>query len=260
MEIHYNKWLELKILHQYFSDGKIPISLVPTQGTTMIMERNNILVRIVNGVFEFYIGLDSVDMDHASVIENLENLEFEINIEDSLFFNYTDLSPINSEEYYLYRNLLNSSDLKMEKASSEALEEQFKVNSIGILQINVSDLQTESLTLSFDTRKVFSLYKIIVPNNRNIEIIVQNIYGFNNEKYDGPFDELVGGQNAQVFTSTVPLPLRQSRDDLPILKLYFKDNSTNMNEEIEIALPNPSPKNLTKTENNQLAANTIVYV
>lgn len=261
MEIHYHKWLELKILHQYFSDGKIPISLVPAQGTAMIMKRNNILIREIDGVFEFYIGLDSVNIDQASLIENFENLEFEINIEDQLFFNYTDLSPINSEEYYLFRNLLNSSDLLIEKASSEALEGQLKDNSIGILKINVSDLQTESLTLSFDTRKVFYEYQILFSTHSNWEIIDLKVYGYENEEFFGPIEKtIVGGQKAQVFMSPNPMPLLQIPIIHPELKLQYNKHGSSNIKELEMKLPNVSPENLSYNEDDRLVSFAIVYV
>ncbi|OAB81433.1 hypothetical protein [Cochleicola gelatinilyticus] len=260
MEIQYKKWFELRIFHQYYNDGKIPISLVPTQESTIIMQKNKILISKSEGLFEFYIGLDSVNLDHASLIQNIEDIEFKIIIDHHSFFYYTDLSTKNSEEYFLFRNIVSTPDLIKEKYSSETLVEQLEENVIGMLQINVKNLQTDYLTLSFEARKVFFEYQVIIPTHHNWEIIDLKVLGYQNEKYYGPIEKLIDGvQKAHVFISTETLPLSQ---DYPVpaeLILQYKHGSSDI-KELNMQLPNASFNNLHYNDDDQPVYSAIIYV
>ncbi len=261
MELQYHKWLAIKIEHSYFINDNPPIRILPTQETKTILHSNNILFKETDGFIHFFIGLAPEVTAKSSIIENLDLLEFEVFTEDTLFFNYTELTSPNTDEYYFIKNTVESSTLQIEKVTDKEQVQKMKKNSFGMLQISTPDLSTENLSLSFDSRKVLYQYQIIINDSRKIEINKYNVVGFAQEEYEGPIEEtIIGGQISQTFTSPTPLPLVDELAVNPLLKLHYKNSASIASEEFDMKLPNPSAENLKMDENNQLISSVIVYV
>lgn len=151
-------------------------------------------------------------------------------------------------------------------SSSEELSE----SAIGIFQLDIEVLiqqntQENSLSLDFNARAVYWQYQLIVPPSRNIQISEIKITSEGSEKYEGPTQrEIVGGQIAHVFTSSIPLPLQERFSINPTLEMSYSDDLSNNKKELEIKLPNPSAENLSRNnregDEDSFQSTTIVYV
>jgi hypothetical protein len=233
----YHNWFGVKIEHLYFTKGHVPVDLVPTQATALLLKRNNMLVKYGHGeVHFFYQAYNSTEPGKAPEIENPGILKFEVISRDPLFINYTDIPFTKSGETLFFQNTTNSSELQIGTTSSG---EQMDRDSIGMLQINVRILNTDLLSLTFNARKVFKQYVVIVP-----DFMEMHIEGFNNEKYEGPVAELMpGGITTYVFSSTVPLPLRETPAGNSKLMFRF-ENSFSDKQDSWLRLPDHSPEYL----------------
>ena len=105
----------------------------------------------------------------------------------------------------------------------------------------------------------------MLPTSRRIEVTTMEIQGMENEKYEGPVKEnLMGEQTAEVFTSDIPLQLREELDKHPQLNLVYVSEFSNRTDELEMKLPNPSVELITKNTNEEnevsFFSSTIIYV
>lgn len=260
MELRYHKWLELQIVHEYFVHGYPSISLVPSRESTVILEQNNIRINQRSGSFGFYLGSESPDPDINSQLENLGTLEFELLVDDPLFFNYTDLAFLDTESYYTFRNVPETSEIQIENVSDQEVAGQLQSNNLGIVRINVAHLHTNTLNLTFYSRSAFQKYKIVIPGSRGIEVQDIVVKSPNGELYSGPENsEILPGQPASVFTSKEAIPLRQHSSANPNLVMKYRENSSEI-KNMELDLPNPSPESLRLSEDGNYVTESIIYV
>jgi hypothetical protein len=88
----YYNWFGLKIEHLYFNKGHVPVDLVPTQATAILLKRNNMIVKYGHREVQFfYEAYGSSGPGKAPEIENPGILKFEVISRDPLFTNYTDI-------------------------------------------------------------------------------------------------------------------------------------------------------------------------
>jgi len=148
--------------------------------------------------------------------------------------------------------------------------ETMEINAIGVIQLHMESLKNsyqDGLTyhIDFDSRSVHRQYKVVLPTARKIEVTTIEIQGMENEKYHGPEQEkLMGEQMAAVFTSDIPLQLKIELDKHPQLNVIYTSEFSNRTNELEIKLPNPGLERITKNinEENEVSffSSTIIYV
>lgn len=280
MNIKYHKWLELKVTNRYFKGSICPVlSLLPIEETAVALKNYNVLIRKNDNIFSFYCGTEAETFDITNELSGLKKLYFQVLTEDSLFFNYTEIPKLNQPELFLFQNYKDSSQLQIEAYVTDddmmdlallSLDTQYRDNCIGILHLNLDkgiNTATEPLqfTIDFEARAIYWQYQVIVSDSRRIKVSSMEIIGSQDEVYAGPIEEtLIGGQIANVFTSSKPLKLQKELLKNPELKLSYTDKFSNQNKEMKIKLPNPNPVYL-KTYYNQeneksFCTTTIVYV
>ena len=152
-------------------------------------------------------------------------------------------------------------------------------NCIGVAQIDPDPIikagnPNVKLSLQFQVRSTYWKYRVIVPSNRSAAITLGAIndpYTPSDPPipppptYTNPIPKIImGGQEAQEYTSLVQKELKQYLEEPPKLTFTYPDLSSSQIVTDEIGLPNPSAENLeeyimpdgTKT----LSATVIVYV
>ena len=174
-----------------------------------------------------------------------------------------DLSQQEDDAYELWVN--DELREKFFKSSEELIS-----NTIGIIHLNMEAIIANyadglKYKIDFVTRSVFWRYKIVVPESRKIEVAQMGIKGMDTEAYEGPVEEaLMGNQMAQIFTSNVPMPLKQQLKKYPQLSMSYTSEFSNRTTELEIKLPNPGIENITKNNNEEgedsFFSSTIIYV
>ena len=280
MNMQYHKWLEIEVTNNYFSGGICPVlQLVPFIETSKQLINSNILSKKEGNVFLFYCGTEATDFNLSSELSGLEELYFQVLLEDHLFFNYTEIPFASHPNLFLFQNVEASSQLQFGEFVSEDdlidasltfSDAQFQTNCIGILKLNVAQIindpsKNSQFRLQFKAREVFWQYQIIIPSNGNMEVTLIGILGIHQEVYNGPIEkQFVGGQVALVFTSPSPLALQQRLQTNPELALSYIDPRTNREDVLKVKLPNPGveqiAKYITPEGIDAFCVTTIVYV
>ena len=280
MNMQYHKWLEIEVTNNYFSGGICPVlQLVPFSETSNQLKNYNILVRKEGNLFSFYSGTEATEFDLSSVLTGLNELHFQVLLEDIPFFNYTEIPFASHPNLFLFQNVEGSSQLQFGEfvseddlidTSSTSFNTSFQPNCIGILKLNVAQIindpsEISLLRLQFKAREVFWQYQIIISNNRNMEVKLIRILGIHQEVYNGPIEkQIVGGQAALIYTSPSPLALQQRPQTNPELAISYIDMDTNRDDELKIKLPQPSVEQIAKYITLEglegLMSTTIIYV
>jgi len=148
--------------------------------------------------------------------------------------------------------------------------ERMELTAIGVIQLQMESLKNNyedgfTYHIDFNARAVHRQYKVVLPTERKIELSTIEILGMEGEKYNGPIKEkLIGDQVAEVFTSDVPLQLKEALDKHPQLNVIYKSEFSSRTNELEIKLPNPGLERITKNinEENEVSffSSTIIYV
>ena len=91
------------------------------------------------------------------------------------------------------------------------------------------------------------------------------IEGIYNETYEGPVKkQLSHDVSALVMTSNIPLPLKYTITNYPLLKLRYTNTQLNVTKDLEIKLPNQIPESILGEERDgaviPLLATAIIYV
>lgn len=97
----------LKITNSYFQNGACSdFDLLAFQMTSRLMKNYQILIKKDKNAFSFYAGLlDKTDVFSAqNNFSGIEDLYFQVINTNSLFFNYTDISPVNDQKLYYFEN------------------------------------------------------------------------------------------------------------------------------------------------------------
>ena len=107
MDVKYYKWLELEVTHTYFTNNICSVlKLVPAMETSQIFKNYQILQRRQDNTVSFYVGLpEGESLDVLTQFEGISTLNFQVLLEDHLFFNYTDIEFSNEEELLFFSNL-----------------------------------------------------------------------------------------------------------------------------------------------------------
>ena len=121
MDINYHKWLELKITNSYFEGGICPVlKIVPFNETAQSLTNYNILLRKTDNTISFYCGTAAESFDPTTELSGLNEIYFQVLIEDPLFLNYSEIPSVTLPKLFLFQNSKNSSLLQKKKfVSSE---------------------------------------------------------------------------------------------------------------------------------------------
>ena len=258
MQLTYHKWLTIKIAHNYFNDGTPNITIAPTAETAQVFQNNNLVSITVDNAYEFYIGVASDTSASIPTLNHLGTLTFNVFVEDSLFFGYTDLPLIDhQEQLYLFQHVATSA--KMVVSVTQQDPETISRKPFGLLQVNTAMLQTNSLTLHFNARKVFFKYYVILLSNIS-RVLECKIINQQQEAFNGPITEVIEtNQSAQVFTSKKEIALTDTITNYNTLFLtYLPENGDQ--KELELTLPNPSPQNLQIQTDQPFIAPAYIYI
>jgi len=176
---------------------------------------------------------------------------------------HLDLSQYEDGAYELWVN-----DELLEKFFKSS--EKLVPNAIGIIHLNMKSLIANyedrlNYKIDFNARSVFWRYMVVVPESRKIEVTQMEITGMSTEAYEGPVDEeIVGNQTAHVFTSSIPMQLKQQLETYPQLRISYTNEFSNRTTELELKLPNPGIENITKNNHEEsedsFFSSTIIYV
>lgn len=342
MNLHYHKWMELKVTNNYFQEGMCSdFDVIPFKDTSHKMRNYEVLMKKESNTFSWYAG--TKETFTVAALDGLEDLYFQLINSDSLFFNYTDIPLIAENQLYYFHNnansdspqlfqksqfvnkqdvigikskqfnvmLPNNNEVVLEIKNSDdsvvvnttldgtkvnnyalslaqydngvyqlwlnnQLQETFFMsnegvaeNCIGIVKLNVKDIiaryPTVEYSIDFTARSVYWQYQVVVPKSRKIQVINMNVSGVNNEEYQGPENqEIIGGQTAQVFTTSAPILLQNVLKENPQLQVTYSNDFSNRKNQLEINLPNPDAEQIKKynqgENENSFISSTIVYV
>jgi hypothetical protein len=149
-------------------------------------------------------------------------------------------------------------------------DEQVADNCLGIVSLNIKDIismypNNINYAINFNARSVFWQYQVIVQKNRKIQVSEMSVSGISDETYEGPLkQEVIGGQTAEVFTTSIPLKLHNVLENNPQLKVTYSNEFSNRKNELEIKLPNPDVEQLRKYNQGKnegsFFSSTIIYV
>ncbi|MBL4662485.1 MAG: hypothetical protein JKY22_02735 [Flavobacteriaceae bacterium] len=186
------------------------------------------------------------------------------NISNTTASNYS--INLSSEENGMYELFLNSES----HGQFFKCTEQLDANCIGIIQLNIETLRHTyengmKYHIDFYAQTVYRKYKIAVPDTRKMEITTMEIQGMENEKYTGPIEEkLMGNQMVSVFTSNIPLQVKLQLEKHPQLNIAYTSEFSNRASDLELKLPNPSTENINTNTNEEnevsFYSSTIIHV
>lgn len=341
MDINYHKWLELKITNSYFEGGICPVlKIAPFNETAQALTNYNILLRKTDNTISFYCGTAAESFDATTELSGLNELYFQVLIDDPLFLNYTEIPSVTLPKLFLFQNSKNSALLQKKKFVSsedvispaqnslpnvtipegatieiknlqgdtvqkqtnnpedftpiniETLEtgifqlwvnEVFKENfdhfntsiaenCLGILKLDLDKgINTAphppSLTLDFKACDVYWQYQIVAPDSWDKKKTTIKIEGAQGETYPIPNPKLtkkIGEKTAEVLTSNIAIPLAQELPTHPLMKITYTNTFSNLENKLELKLPNVGAENLKIITNEQgeisFCSTTIVYV
>ena len=109
MNISYQKWLSVKIMHNYFTKGNCPVlALVPFDTTKKIMNNYQLLSKKTDQDLDFYIGMKpSGKKSVADELQGADNLYFQLISTDGYFFNYTNIDSLSEGAGFFFSNGIN---------------------------------------------------------------------------------------------------------------------------------------------------------
>lgn len=258
MEHSYHKFLEIEIRHSYFQNSSSNVlNLMPLLETTEKLKQHTVLIQKNNNIVAFYAGIsEAADLDLLTLIGALGSMYFQIVADDPLFYNYSDIPIPTGNELLYFQNIEDSNELQADLISVEdafpAGQERLEIDVpiLGLLHLNFESLAPPQLneiklSLNITARRVYWVYKIIIPESRQIQVHHMEILDIDRNNFNGPVQrEIVGGQMASVFTSARLLPLRQKLDQHSLLKLTYSNQGSELTTEMEMKLPNATAENL----------------
>lgn len=267
--MQYHKFLELEILHSYFPYGiseyfrisPLPISVRDLQNYNIQMNANK-------NIFTFYCGISETEnFDLTVALNGLNTLQFQLYHEEDNFKNFTSNIPLNNTHILNLKNSPGEVEMQKEQAPRS---EDVPLETFAILILDIQELINENdpdkrLRLFLKTRELLWQYQIILSDNMKVEERDLKIYGIYNETYNGPVKkQLTQEVSALVMTSNIPLPLKYSITDYPLLKIKYTDTQLNITKDLELKLPNLSPESILVEERDgaviPLMATAIIYV
>jgi len=176
------------------------------------------------------------------------------------------LIDLNQQDNGVYELWLNNQIAEKFFLSQQSLQP----GCVGVVQLSIESILDKNdpnlkYQIHFNARSVYWRYKIVIPTDRNMEILEMSITGSSNEIYEGPVEEaFMGDQKTSVFTSNIATPLKQKLETTPVLQVSYTNNFSNSNSELELKLPNPGAESLTKNVNEQneesFYSSSIIYV
>ncbi len=152
--------------------------------------------------------------------------------------------------------------------ASEALN----INGLGIFHINLRNALESlkenvlpTLNINFEARATFREYIVVVPEDKKIEVKNITIQGTDNEKYKEPEKKVVFENQGEsyIFTSVSAVKLEQKPKEIPLLKVQYVNQFSDVLVEQDMKMPYPSASTMIlKNKNNENMYNSqmIIYV
>lgn len=203
-------------------------------------------------------GVTSIDVTNSQ-----NETAFTANLEGSPESVIVDLSPFDDGVY----NIKENGNLKKRVFCTD---DRFNAGAIGVINLNIKSILDNSsgeneYTIRFNAREVFWQYQVVVPMSRNLEVHSMEIKGMADEIYDGPEKiTIVGGEDAGVYTSNIPMALRDKTDKNPVLLVSYSGEHSNRTDDLELKLPLPNSEQLkifnTGENEGSFYSTTIIYV
>ncbi len=187
MSTTYTELFNLDIKHTYYTDGLCPdFSIVPTSECSEILQGHRIIVKNrVDGI-QLVIAVtgESENMLPFIDISGISKFSFYMQLNESAFSNYTQLTPINKDQIYCYDNApeesMGGTELVITTIEKSEVELPFNdVAVFGVIDIYTSkiseDLSTPSqYTISFNALKIVWRYYFITNQNHGKTTSVDN--------------------------------------------------------------------------------------
>lgn len=269
MTVTYFKFLELEITHSFYPNGVSEhFKISPLPISERDIQNYNIKINVNRNIFTFYCGISETEnFDLAEALNGLNTLHFQFYHEDINFKNYTSNIPLNNTDILYLKNSPGEEELQLDHAPPNG---DLPLYTIGVLLLDIHDIVSENnpnkkLKLSFKSRELLWQYQIILRENMKVEEGDLKIEGIYNETYEGPVKKQFSHDvSALVMTSNIPLPLRYTITNHPLLKLRYTNTQLNVTKDLEIKLPNQIPESILGEERDgaviPLLATAIIYV
>ena len=112
MNLNYHKWMQLKVMNNYFTEGVCAdFGMIPFKSTSRDMKNYEILMKKEASTFSFYAGINIQESFAINTNFNgLTDLYFQLVNKDELFFNYTAIPSVNEQQLYYFENAVNTSN------------------------------------------------------------------------------------------------------------------------------------------------------
>jgi len=222
MDIHYYKWLDIEVKNSYFADGLCStFSLVPFENINKILTNYNILIHKKNNTYSFYIGISGQKkLNLSEEFSGLNNLYFQLILEDSLFYNYTDIPLVEPKQLFFFKNSENSSLLQInEQVSKDDLitihQEKFST------QVNI-----KTDVVEIKNKKGITLQKQPDPDKKYHPINLSNLT-------TGAYQLWINGKQIELFYHFDTI---LSEKCFGVLKLDLKEVIKAAQEVLELSL------------------------
>jgi hypothetical protein len=117
MNLTYHKWLEFEVTNSYFPEGvSDALKLVPFHETSKVFNNYNILIQKHENRYSFYCGVpDTENFNMAEAFSELDTLDFQLIVEDFIFFNYTEIIPLTAQQVFFFMTSEGSESLQKGK-------------------------------------------------------------------------------------------------------------------------------------------------
>lgn len=121
MNIQYHKWLDVEVTNSYFAEGVCPVfKLIPFPDIAERLRNYNILIQKKNNIFSFYTGIpQETTFDIATEFSTLNDLYFQLVLEDTLFFSYTGIPSLEAQQIFYFINSETATTLQKSLFVSE---------------------------------------------------------------------------------------------------------------------------------------------
>ena len=110
MDITYQKWLSLKVTHNYFTKANCPVLLlVPFDSSKTLMNNYQILFERTEQETAFYLGMKTSGTNTVKEeLQGADKLYFQVISTDNYFFNYTNINSLNEGTGFYFSNGRNT--------------------------------------------------------------------------------------------------------------------------------------------------------
>lgn len=263
MNTEYDILTQVRFNHRFFSNNKLECLTIKADANTeqLILKLGLIFKPFSDGFVILYSSFNNDEkIDREKILDNTI-LRFQMTLNDSYFFNYTngDIKNWASSFYYFENNInqqktFSNQNLHKEEYVSDIdtvnineFDQPFFKKPFGVIDIQLhNDLQA-NYYINFKEKE--SYWRYIIMSDHLKKLQQPAIIG-NSEVFEGPTNvTLPNNQEALSFVSTIPISHKQ------IPNQYFKlvdhyENTSNTFKIVMKALPVPDTKHISSLIKN----------